>query len=57
MSLLLGELTWLDLVYIIYTTGSRTYRVAGVTISGIHCLAYGKDVMELFCVKAWLLMF
>lgn len=41
MSLLLES--WLGWVYIIYTTNSRTYPVAGVTISSIHCVAYGKE--------------
>lgn len=54
MSLLLGSR--LGLVYIIYTTNSRTYPVAGVTISSIHCVAQGKRVMVIFSVKAWLLM-
>lgn len=47
---LLSE-SWLGLVDIIYTINSSAYPVAGVTISSIHCFAYGSVVMVIFSVK------
>lgn len=44
----------LGCLYIIYTTSARTYPVAGVTISSIHCVARDKGAMVRFSVKPWL---